>query len=978
MGDEFGDDNFLDDFDVDTAVQRKRASLSPRPVARENSNPYKRPKRSPLRALPFNERITLGTKIDPQQEIFSSGLPDFDNDEYPHDATDVTVKPLLTRALKQTLQKYFGYSNFRSGQLEVIQASLAQRDVGVFWATGSGKSLCYQIPALHTGHIAVVVSPLISLMEDQVHKLNGLSEQPLATFLGSGQVDASMEERAMDGEFPLVYVTPEKMLSMNFLDRLAHLHKHKNRLSVIAIDESHCVSEWGHDFRPEYRKLHLIRSHGGLDDVPIMALTATAIPRVQLDIISNLSLRKPHIDRQSFDRDNLQIFVQRKKTGGVAANMRPLLSKLADKASTIIYVPTRDQVEEVCSFLQQKLEGIQVEAYHAGMPQDQRTLAHTNFLVGKTNIICATVAFGMGIDKPDTRRVLHYGSPKTMEEYYQQIGRAGRDGLPAECLMITNDADFDRYRSDFYTGKLSAEAKVIFGTSLDALRNFAMDSQTCRRKTLLAFFEEIPKFGDRCGTCDVCLTYKEHPDDLERDLGPMGARIILTAVRSLREQGLSVLEKVIAGNTVEAYRYVQGTNATTIQKCIQDARSNMEKKRPIAYFRELLAPMVTKGYLLQKVKSVQVPGQSFSRAYTYYELDAKGHEVLADPTLPIMLPVPQSVRDIETELEEKRQKTLDLLQTSGVDVTLIPDKEVELGDGDVIRAFTKWHSYLDGLVKTNKHDRIQQLEDLRLRIDAWRLDTASKYRVAPATVLAEHVVVLIAYTVASMRPGQKMEKEALVGAGVRSREVDSLVNSLHEWVDEVQPASDAASRATAASMIVFDDAPFTPAKAWEYSSYKPKKTTGMATWESSHKRFLAGEHPQAIAMSPENGRPVQVATVIGHILQGLELGHPVPLKKLAAVLPAPTEEEWNELARAEQLSSMSVVGDPETSGVDGGKFSMTEFLRPVMGDAFVDAPYSMRSSHEKAKFGKLCEALRWYSALKRVGFEPTFKRIGGP
>jgi ATP-dependent DNA helicase RecQ/Werner syndrome ATP-dependent helicase len=973
MADEFGDDNFLDDFDVDTAVLRKRESLSP--SARHDQNPYKKPKRSPLRALPFNKRITVGTKVDYPQEIVASEAPDLSVDEYRQEPMlpQTAAKPLLTKALTQTLQKYFGYSNFRSGQLEVIQASLEQRDVGVFWATGSGKSLCYQIPALHTGHIAVVVSPLISLMEDQVHKLNGLSEQPLATFLGSGQVDVSMEDRALDGQFPLVYVTPEKLLSINFLDRLAHLHKNKNRLSVIAIDESHCVSEWGHDFRPEYRKLHLIRSHGGLDDVPIMALTATAIPRVQQDIVTNLALREPHIDRQSFDRDNLQITVQRKKTGGIPANMRPLLSKLADRASTIIYVPTRDQVEEVCSYLQRNLEGVQVEAYHAGMPQDQRILAHTNFLVGKTSIICATVAFGMGIDKPDTRRVLHYGSPKTMEEYYQQIGRAGRDGLPAECLLIVSDVDFDRYRSDFYTGKLSAEAKVIFGTSLDALRNFAMDSQTCRRKSLLTFFEETPKFGDRCGTCDVCLTHKQHLDDLERDLGPMGARVILEAVRSLREQGLSVLEKVIAGNTVEAYRYLQGTNATEVQKSVQDARNSMEKKRPISYFRELLAPMVTKGYLIQKIRNVQVPGQTFSRSYTYYEIAARGREVLADPTMPIMLPVPQSVRDIEIELEDKRQKTLASLETSGVDMRLIPDKEVELGDGDVIRAFTKWHSYLDGLVKAEKHDRIQQMEDLRLRIDAWRLDAASKYRVAPASVMAEHIVVLIAYTVASMKPGQKVEKEALVGAGVRSREIGSLVDSLHEWVDEVQPAPEASTGATASSVIVFDEAPFTPAKAWEYSSYKPKKSTGMATWESSHRRFLAGEHPQAIAMTPENGRPVQVATVIYHILQGLELGYPVPLKKLAAVLPAPTEDEWNELARTEQLTSMSVVGDPDTSGVDGGKFLMTEFLRPIMGDAFLDTPYNLRSSHEKAKFGQWCDALRWYCALKRVGFEPTFE-----
>lgn len=972
MADEFGDDSFLADFDVDAVVQKRMSMSSP-------PDQKKRLKHSSLEAVAQNAKITQGTKIHPQQELVTTDVTPDDHDTNPTlKPLPPTLKPLLTAALQQTLQNYFGYTNFRAGQLEVIQASLDQRDVGVFWATGSGKSLCYQIPALHTGHIAIVVSPLISLMEDQVHKLNGLSDRPLATFLGSGQVDATMEDRALQGEFPVVYVTPEKMLSGNFLDRLAMLHQHKTRLSLIAVDESHCVSEWGHDFRKEYRKLHHIRAHSGLKDVPMMALTATAIPRVQKDIVNNLALHQPYVAKQSFDRENLQITVQKKRTGGIHSTLQPLLPKLADKASTIIYAPTRDGVEEICSYLQQKLQGVNVEAYHAGMSQDQRTLAHTNFLVGKTSIICATVAFGMGIDKPDTRRVWHYGSPKTMEEYYQQIGRAGRDGLPAECLMLVSDGDFDRYRSDFYTGKLSAEAKKTFGQSLDALRDFALDCETCRRKSLLDFFEETPKFGDRCGTCDVCQTREQYADDLERDLGKMGARIILTATSALREQGVSVMEKVISGNMVEAYRYTQGTNATSIQKYIQEARGEMGKKRPISYFRELLAPMVSKGYLVNDIKSVQVPGQSYSRSYTYYSVTAKGTLALRDTSVPIMLPVPSSVRDIEREEEEKRQKKLALLEKSGVNLQHIPKKEMELGDGEVIQAFTKWHSYLDRLAKTGNQDRIQQLEDLRLRIDAWRLDTAAKYRVAPATVLAEHIVVLIAYTVASMQPGDKVAKEALTAAGVRSREIDTLVESLHEWVDEVQPASDSApNTGMSTSLMVFEDTPFAPAKPWEHAVYKPQKKTGLATWESSHQRFLAGEHPQTISMSPDNGRPIQVATVVGHILQGLEQGRAIPLKKLAAVIPAPTKYHWIELEKAEQVTSMSVVGDPNTSGVDGGKFLMTEFLRPIMGDAFVETPYPQRTDEDKAKFGKWCGALTWYMALKRVGYEPKFDETLG-
>jgi RecQ family ATP-dependent DNA helicase len=976
MSDEFGDDDFLADFDVDAVVQ-KRQALSP-PATMANS---KRMKRSPLGSLPLNSRITSGSRVNPTKELASfnpySTTESASNNEAEQESS-VIVKPLLTKALQETLQKYFGYDDFRTGQLEVIQAALDHRDVGVFWATGSGKSLCYQIPALHTGHVAIVVSPLISLMEDQVHKLNGLSDRPLATFLGSAQGDASMEDRALQGEFPLVYVTPEKLLAGNFLDRLAHLHTHKNRLSLIAIDESHCVSEWGHDFRPEYRKLHLLRAHSSLKDVPIMALTATAIPRVQNDILSSLRLASPHIARQSFDRENLIIAVQ-KKRGGMHATLSPLLPKLYDRSSTIVYAPTRDQVQELANFLQSKLASkkVVVEAYHAGMSPQQRTAAHTNFLVGKTHIICATVAFGMGIDKPDTRRVWHYGPPKTMEEYYQQIGRAGRDGLPAECIMVVNDGDFDRYRSDFYMGSLPAEAKLTVGASLDALRQFSLDGETCRRKGLLNFFQETPSFGERCGTCDTCQSRKKFAGDLERDMGKMGARVILMAVSALRDQGLSFMEKVISGNVIDSYRYKPGTNITLIKDYISQAKNEMERKRPLSYFRELLAPLVSKGYLVQNTKSVAVPGSQYSKAFTYYSITSKGTLALHDTSAPITLPVPQSLRDLEAEEEEKRQKKFDLLEKAGVDLKQIPKEELALGDGDVIRAFSKWHSYLDALYKGNKEDRIQQLEDLRLRIDAWRMDTADKFRVAPATVLAEHIVLRIAYTAASMKPGVKVDKEALVAAGVRSREIDSLVIRLSEWVDEVQPAvqtSDVSGGAQdGAGAMVFDDTPFQPKQQWEYAVYKSQKKTGLATWESSHQRFLQGEHPASIAMAPANGRPIQIGTVMLHILQGLELGRETPLKKLAQLSTAPPNSvEWDELVRVEALTGMSVVDDPNTSGVDGGKFTMTEFLRPIMGDAFIDTPFNERNDVDKAKFGKWCELLKWYMGLKRVGYEPKF------
>jgi hypothetical protein len=327
---------------------------------------------------------------------------------------------------------------------------------------------------------------------------------------------------------------------------------------------------------------------------------------------------------------------------------------------------------------------------------------------------------------------------------------------------------------------------------------------------------------------------------------------------------------------------------------------------------------------------------------------------------------------MERKQEEKRQRVLQQLDKAGVKIDQLPKEEVESGDGEHIRAFSKWYGYLESLRKSNREDRIFQLEDLLARIEAWRMDVASKYSMAPATVLAEHMMVFMAYTIASMKPGLMAERDALISAGVRTRELDSLVVALNEWVSEVQPGSGDTETSGNDAPMMFPEAPFAPKKAWEYAVYKPIKKYGIAVWESSHQRFLDGEHPQAIAMSPANGRPIQMNTVVGHILDGLAQGRPVPLSRLAQFLPAPTKSEWEHLSQAEVTTGMSVVGDPETCGLDGSKFTMTEFLRPIMGDAFFDTPYADRTDEDKVKFGQWCEKLKWYMALRRVGYEANF------
>lgn len=938
---------------------------------------------------------------------FSDELPKVSSSTWDKmDNTFDTPNDDETMALKQTLIKHFGYNTYRPGQLSAIQALMSKRDVAVFWATGSGKSLCYQIPPLHsTNHhkIGIVVSPLISLMQDQVSKLNGMmgsttsvaaaatnnadnNNEDVAAYLGSGQFDPTVEERALRGEYKLVYLTPEKLLSGKFLDALARLHTQHGRagaggegkICLIAIDESHCVSEWGHDFRPEYRAVgDMIRSHPVLQSIPLLALTATAVPRVQRDIVQNLRMRDPFIVRQSFDRTNLDIVVRKKDRngGGYCAALKPIVEEFKTKKntngsvmkmggmSTIIYAPTRDLVDEITTYLQLELRdvGVNVEAYHAGLTQDARTLAHTNFLIGKTAVIVATIAFGMGIDKPDTRRVIHYGPPKTLEEYYQQIGRAGRDGLRAECVMYVSENDFDKYKSDFYLGGLKGEAKEATIRSIDALRQYALDSVTCRRRKLLSFFHEIPKFGERCGTCDTCLNIKRYGDDNERDFARLGARVVLKAVESLDWPSMSILEKVVLGNTVEHYRYNKYVRPELVKEQIMEERKRMGKSRPLAYFRELISPLVTKGYLEQGAKSAVHGG--FTRSWTTYKLSSLGHSVLSDEEAVIMLPVPESLRESERAEEEKRQRVLSQLKEAGVDVDKIPKEEVETGDGEVITALRKYHGYIDSLARQGRTERVEQLEDLRYRIEAWRSDVAAQYRMAPAAVMPEHIVVSLAYSASSLKPGMKMEKEALVMAGVRTRGLDALVNAIGEWVDDVQPKVNEES-ATVCSPMVFDTEVFKPQSSWEYAVYKPMKKTGMASWESSHQRFMNGEHPQTIAISPANGRPIQINTVVGHILDGLTHGRAVSLRRLAEVSTPPNKEQWEELHRAEIDTGMDVTRDPSTSGKNGDKFTMTEFLRPIMGEE--------RNERDKAKFSEWCGLLSWYMALRRAGYTPRF------
>lgn len=726
-----------------------------------------------------------------------------------------------------------------------------------------------------------------------------------------------------------------------------------------------------------------LRTDTILSNIPILALTATAVPRVQKDICDSLHLYNPFVSRQSLDRSNLQISVLKKN--GVPHAMNDLVSSLnspgvrSSKQSTIVYAPTRSQVDELTLYLQNNVQkeeenGVRIEAYHAGLSQDARNQAHTKFLTGFTTVIVATVAFGMGIDKPDTRRVIHFGCPKTLEEYYQQIGRAGRDGLPAECTMYVSESDFDRYKTDFYLGGLSGTARQATEASMAALRVYSLDVETCRRKALLSYFKETPAFGERCGTCDACKNAKTYGADSQRDFGPLGARVLLQTIDCLSDQGIGNIVKVVSGSLVESYRYKFGNSPQSVQQTIQTAKEKLSKKYSQTYYKDMISQLAQKGHLIEKTKTTSQNG--FDRTYTVYNISSQGREVLTN-SKPIILSVPESVRQIERDEEAKRQKILARLAENGIPLHNLPQEEVSTGDGVVIRAYSKWFSYTESLKKSGREERISHMEDLLNRVENWRSATAVKQRIAPASVLSEHMLYSIAYTAATMSPGVKLEATVLEAAGVRSQEIGALVLELGNWVDRVQPKPTSSSPlgsspgAPSATMVLTETG---VGKGWPFAVYKPQKKTGLMVWEQSYVRFAAGESPQTIAMSPsEDRRPVQVKTVVGHILDAIVYGRNVDLQKLASIMAAPTEQEWDQLQSAEASSGMDVTGDPNISGLNGDKFLMTDFVRPILGETLANTPFSDRTEADRDKVAHWFDLLKWYMSLRRAGYNPTFR-----
>jgi ATP-dependent DNA helicase RecQ len=483
----------------------------------------------------------------------------------------------VTHDIYATLRRVYGYHAFRPHQQEIIEGLIAGLDAFVLMPTGGGKSLCYQIPALHRPGVAIVVSPLISLMKDQVDALvaNGVAAAFYNSALGSREARQVLA-RLHAGQLDLLYIAPERLMTPAFLERLADIP-----IALFAIDEAHCVSQWGHDFRPEYVQLGELRRH--FSDVPLVALTATADPQTREDIVTVLGLAQARRYLASFDRPNIRYTVLEKHK---AFDQMLRFLGLHQGEAGIVYALSRKRVEEIAYKLRE--HGLRADAYHAGLPPAQRDSVQDRFLRDELQVVVATVAFGMGIDKPNVRFVVHYDLPKNIEGYYQETGRAGRDALPAEALLLHGAQDIATARA-LVENNANPQQRRIELHKLNAMVGFA-ESVTCRRRVLLGYFGERLE-GD-CGNCDVCL------DPPERFDATVDAQKALSCVYRVHQRfGLRHVVDVLRGADTQRIRTLGHHRLSTYG--IGSDKAEQE-------WTSILRQLIHHGYLLQDIANYSV------------------------------------------------------------------------------------------------------------------------------------------------------------------------------------------------------------------------------------------------------------------------------------------------------------------------------------------------------------------------------------
>ena len=615
------------------------------------------------------------------------------------------MKVNLTQALKQ----FFGFSQFKGDQERIIQNLLDGNDTFVLMPTGGGKSLCYQLPSLLMEGTAIVISPLIALMKNQVDAISMMSEEGTAHYLNSSLNKAAIDQVKADirsGKTKLLYVAPESLTkedNVNFLK--------KTKISFYAIDEAHCISEWGHDFRPEYRRIRPIINQIG--EAPIIALTATATDKVRTDIKKNLGMSDATEFKSSFNRPNLYYEV-RNKTKDVDKDIIKFIKQHPGK-SGIIYCLSRKKVEELAEIL--RANDIKAQAYHAGLESALRSQTQDDFLMEKIDVIVATIAFGMGIDKPDVRFVIHYDIPKSLEGYYQETGRAGRDGGEGICIAFYSKKDLQKL-DKFMEGKPVAEQDI--GRQLLQETAAYAETSVCRRKMLLHYFGEIyPK--DNCQNCDNCLHPKTKIEAQEQLV------ILLNTVITIKENFRSdyVIDFITGKETEEILAHKHQNNE------LFGAGDDMDEKLWNPVIRQaLIAGFIKKDVENYGLLKITAAGKKFLKKPESFMIvedkdfdedyeNASEHDgtmTALDPTLSIML------KDLRKKVAKKMERppyvifqdvSIEQMATD-YPITLEELKNIQgVGEGKVKQPYAK--EFVDLIAKYCKENDITRQADLRVR-----------------------------------------------------------------------------------------------------------------------------------------------------------------------------------------------------------------------------------------------------------------------
>lgn len=496
----------------------------------------------------------------------------------PHASSNLYTSPPAAQAstldqARAVLKQVFGYETFRSGQETVIEAVLNGRDAVALMPTGGGKSLCYQLPALMLPGVTVVVSPLVSLMDDQVSAMQAMGVSAGAIHSGMQGAEVMQVLRDLqDGRIRLLYAAPERVLTPAFAERLQTL-----QVSLLAVDEAHCISQWGHDFRPEYGRLGELRQL--LPHTPMLALTATADHVTRDDILQRLQLREPQVFQSSFDRPNIRYLVQEK--------FKPLKQvveyvKAQRGVSGIIYCGSRKKTEELALKLQ--VEGVRSAAYHAGLPHEEKRQTLHGFLRDDIDVVVATIAFGMGINKPNVRFVLHYDIPRSVEAYYQETGRAGRDGVASEAVMFYEPGDA-AWIWRLFDEQPDSERLRVERQKFQAMTSFA-EAQTCRRLVLLNYFGEYRE--QPCGNCDLCLNPPQQYD------GTVDAQKALSCVyRTGQQFGVNHIVEVLRGAQTQRIKQQRHDELTTY---------GIGKEQSAEHWVSVIRQLIHRGLLIQDIR----------------------------------------------------------------------------------------------------------------------------------------------------------------------------------------------------------------------------------------------------------------------------------------------------------------------------------------------------------------------------------------